>query len=157
MHDISKQTNPRHSEIIGNIYVQFRNYLKGKRCKVFTDNIDVYLDGGRHNFVVPDLSILCEPDKFSQSGYHGVPSLIVEVISPSSTKVDRGMKFNLYESYGVPEYWLIDPLSGCVEQYVLQDGNYMLLNVEYDEADRAGSIVPTIFDNLEIDIVDIFE
>jgi Uma2 family endonuclease len=56
-----------------------------------------------------------------------VPDLIVEVISPSSIRLDRHIKFDLYERLGVPEYWLVDPKARLVEVYTLSNGEYALL------------------------------
>lgn len=55
------------------------------------------------------------------------PSFVVEVLSPSTAKVDRGVKFNDYAAHGVREYWIIDPEPEIIEQYLLNaDGAYEL-------------------------------
>lgn len=59
--------------------------------------------------------------------FEGVPDLIVEVISPSSMRLDRKTKFDAYEHYGVAEYWLVDPKWRGVEVYTLSNGEYALL------------------------------
>jgi Uma2 family endonuclease len=56
----------------------------------------------------------------------GVPDLIVEVISPSSIRLDRTVKFDAYEQTGVPEYWIIDHKARLVEVYTLARGEYAL-------------------------------
>jgi Uma2 family endonuclease len=56
----------------------------------------------------------------------GVPALIVEVISPSSIRLDRTVKFDTYEQVGVAEYWLVDPKAHLVEVYTLARGEYAL-------------------------------
>ncbi len=168
---MSPSANPKHSEVIGNLYLAFRNYLKGKQCKVFMDNIDIYLDEEQDNYVIPDLSILCDTSKFTDNGYHGVPSLIVEVISPTSIKRDKHEKFKLYERFGVKEFWLVDYQNKTVEQFVLDNGKYKLYSLctlisEWDYNNRLNDkereeyttiIKPTIFNDLEIDIREIFD
>lgn len=168
---MSPSANPKHSRIIGRLHHLFYNYLNNKTCEVFTDNIDVYLDEESNNYVMSDLSVLCDKDKFSDKGYHGVPSLIVEVISPTSIKRDKIQKFKLYEKFGVKEYWLVDYNSQSIEQYILIDGKYEALNIvtlidEYDYNNRLTEderkeystlINVNIFDNLIIDIKDIFK
>jgi len=57
----------------------------------------------------------------------GVPDLTVEVISPSSIRIDRHVKFDAYERAGVPEYWIVDPKARLVEVYTLARGEYALL------------------------------
>jgi Uma2 family endonuclease len=57
----------------------------------------------------------------------GVPDLIVEVLSPSSIRTDRHIKFDAYERAGVPEYWIANPKTRSVEVYTLSGGEYALL------------------------------
>lgn len=52
------------------------------------------------------------------------PDLVVEILSPSTEANDRGIKFDDYEAHGVLEYWIIDPDSQVLEQYVLEVGRY---------------------------------
>ncbi len=54
----------------------------------------------------------------------GAPDLIVEILSPSTASVDRGHKFDLYEQYGVREYWLIDPEARFSEIYRHANGKF---------------------------------
>ena len=56
-----------------------------------------------------------------------VPDLTVEVISPSSIRIDRHIKFDTYERAGVPEYWIVEPKARLVEVYTLARGEYALL------------------------------
>ena len=55
------------------------------------------------------------------------PDFIVEILSPSTAAVDRGVKFEDYAAHGVEEYWLVDPTQGVMEQYLLQGGEYELV------------------------------
>ncbi len=55
------------------------------------------------------------------------PDWVVEVLSRSTEKMDRGVKFQDYEAHGVREYWIIDPEAEIVEQYVLEDDSYQLV------------------------------
>ncbi len=54
------------------------------------------------------------------------PDFVVEVISPGTEAIDRGIKFDNYAAHSVLEYWIVDPDTETVEQYVLQDGRYEL-------------------------------
>lgn len=167
---MSPSANPKHSKVIFNLALAFGNYLKGKTCEVYMDNLDIYLDEEDENYVIPDMSVLCDPSKFKDNGYHGIPSLIVEVISPTSLKRDRFEKFELYQRVGVKEFWLVDYQSKSIEQYILTNGVYKPLNLltivsDYDYEKRLTEeekqnyttiIKPSIFNDLEIDIIDIF-
>lgn len=64
---MSPSASPMYGRIIGNVYFIFKSYLRGKSCRVFTDTIDVYLDE-LNNKVIPDVSILCDENKFSKRG-----------------------------------------------------------------------------------------
>ncbi|GAB3917260.1 Uma2 family endonuclease [Larkinella terrae] len=52
---------------------------------------------------------------------HPAPDLIVEVLSPTTTGRDRGIKFEDYAAHGVREYWMIDPVRQSLEQYKLDE------------------------------------
>ena len=55
----------------------------------------------------------------------GAPNLVVEVLSPSTAKVDRQEKYQAYEKHGVNEYWIVDPVYEVIEVWHLQDtGRY---------------------------------
>jgi Uma2 family endonuclease len=54
------------------------------------------------------------------------PDLVVEVLSPSTEKNDRGVKMRDYAAHGVSEYWIIDPDQQVLEQYVLKNGQFEL-------------------------------
>ncbi len=95
-----------HSRAASNIYYVFRNHLKQKTCKAFADGVDVYLT--ENDRVIPDAMIVCSKDIIHPDGIHGAPDLIVEVLSPSTAKNDKGYKKDLYERSGVKEYWIVD-------------------------------------------------
>lgn len=113
-----------HSQIASNIYYAFRSYLKGKTCRAFGDGVDVYLT--ENDRVIPDAMIVCNKNIIRLDGIHGAPDLIVEVLSPGTAKNDRGYKKNLYETAGVKEYWIVDPISHSIEVYILADGKFVL-------------------------------
>ncbi len=80
------------------------------------------------------------------------PDLIVEVLSPSTEATDRGLKFEDYAAHGVREYWLVDPDTQTVEQYVLEDDSYQLLTKA-----RSGTIASVAVSGLDIPIRAIFD
>ena len=55
------------------------------------------------------------------------PDFVVEVLSPATEAIDRGIKFEDYAAHGVTEYWIIDPHQEHIEQYRLKDQEYELL------------------------------
>lgn len=112
-----------HNRVAFHIAAAFQAYLKGKNCEAFADGTDVFLDKDR---VIPDVMIVCRNDIIKKDGIHGAPDLVVEVLSPSTAKNDRGYKKNLYERFGVKEYWIVDTDLRSVESYLLADGKYDL-------------------------------
>ncbi len=113
-----------HYQISFNIVTAFQSYLKGKTCRAFGDGVDVYLT--ENDRVIPDAMIVCNKNIIRLDGIHGAPDLIVEVLSPGTAKNDRGYKKNLYETAGVKEYWIVDPISHSIEVYILADGKFVL-------------------------------
>ena len=103
------------------------NYLKGKPCEAFSDGTDVFLTD--EDRVIPDVMIICNKDIIEKDGIHGAPDLVVEVLSPSSAKNDRGYKKDLYERSGVKEYWIVDPNTHSIESYLINDGKYRLFGL----------------------------
>ncbi|MGL5677710.1 MAG: Uma2 family endonuclease [Cellulosilyticaceae bacterium] len=165
---MSPSASPFHGMIIGNLYMILRMHLSGKECKVFTDTIDVFLD--ESNRVIPDISVLCDKNKFTDRGYEGIPKLIVEIISPGSIKRDRFEKKTLYAEMGVPYFWLIDPKNKTIEVFTLENGEYVLEDIytEYDLCDMerlsdedkskvATTFKTKAFPDLELNVKEIFE
>ena len=70
----------------------------------------------------PDISIICDSDKLSDRGCEGAPDLVIEVVSPSSRRMDYIRKNALYTDAGVREYWIVDPDS---EQTTVTDMRIM--------------------------------
>ena len=113
-----------HQRLVGNILCIFNDYLDDKDDEVF-HNLDTFFD--RDNQYMPDIVVVCNPNIIEEDGIHGVPDLIVEILSKSTARKDRNEKFFKYEKYGVKEYWIVDPFSKSVEVYHLKDGKF-----EYD-------------------------
>ena len=88
----------------------------------------VVLDG--FSDVQPDLMFVstAKQDIVQEDGIFGVPDLVVEIISPSSIRADRGKKFMLYERMGVGEYWIVDINNRSVEVYQRQESGYELMS-----------------------------
>lgn len=105
----------KHQVAVNEISGHFYNYFKGKPCISLTSPLDVRLFGFAAKFeedpnvVQPDIVVICDQDKVSaDSKYLGIPTLVVEVLSPSTQGKDRATKLNLYMKSGVKEYWIVD-------------------------------------------------
>lgn len=65
----------------------------------------------------------------SKRGVEGAPDLVVEVLSPSTLKRDKMDKSKTYADFKIPEYWIVDPYSGIMEQYTIREDYYELFNI----------------------------
>ena len=108
----------RHQLIMNDINIAIYNYIKSKggKCKVIPAPFAVFMENaeGNINYVEPDISIICDPDKLNDKGCNGAPDWIIEIVSPSSRKMDYITKTNLYMNAGVKEYWIVDPMREIV-------------------------------------------
>ena len=115
-YDMCAAPSSRHQRISGELYFQIKYFLKKHKCEIFSAPFDVFLpvspikDEDEIDTVVqPDISVICDPSKIIEKGCLGAPDLIIEILSPSTSKKDLNEKFNLYEKHGVKEYWVVDP------------------------------------------------
>ena len=70
---------------------------------------EVYLNADNSTYLEPDLTVLCDPAKSEDKGCVGAPDWVVEVVSPSSKRMDYLLKLFKYRTAGVREYWIINP------------------------------------------------
>ncbi|MEK7363605.1 MAG: Uma2 family endonuclease, partial [candidate division NC10 bacterium] len=124
---VTPAPSPRHQEISGNLNEILRGHVKTRGLgKVFYSPIDCILSD--ITVVQPDLVYL-DPSRLallSNRGIEGPPTLVVEILSPSTTEIDRSTKRQVYARHGVPYYWIVDPEARVVEAYVLSEGVYQL-------------------------------
>ena len=138
-----------HQRLIGFLHVEFYNYIKGKKgkCEVFLSPFAVYLNE-TNNYVEPDLIVVCDKDQVDEKGCHGGPDLAIEIVSPSSKRMDYAIKLFKYRTYGVREYWIVDPEKKRVQVYHLKEDDVR----EYTFSEK---IPVALYDGeLEIDFSD---
>lgn len=103
--------SPMHQEISFQLSRIIGNYIEanGGTCKVYPAPFAVNLDAEDKDWVEPDVSVVCDPSKLDGRGCNGAPDLVIEVVSPSSRRMDYSTKNTLYSEAGVREYWIVDP------------------------------------------------
>ena len=109
----------RHQKISMELSSVIREYIrfhKGK-CEVYAAPFAVYLDERSNTYVEPDISVICDPHKLDDRGCNGAPDWIIEIVSPSSKKMDYLLKLLKYRSCGVKEYWIVNPATETVQTY----------------------------------------
>ena len=99
-----------HQRIAMEMYMMFRQFIDSRkgRCEVFVNAFGVFADNDDKSYLIPDLSVVCNPDIIKSTGIYGPPDFIVEILSPSTEYRDRNHKFYKYSQCGVKEYWIID-------------------------------------------------
>ena len=85
-------------------------YTKKKgECEVYAAPFAVFLNKDDHNYIEPDISVICDKNKLDDRGCNGSPDWVIEITSPSDPQRDYGIKLFKYRTAGVREYWIINP------------------------------------------------
>jgi len=120
-----------HQEISINILNPMVNFLKGKSCKVYAAPFDVRFPRGSKKdkdiFTVlqPDICVVCDASKLDDRGCIGAPDLVIEILSPGNTKTELFYKYEVYEEFGVKEYWVVSQSDQTILIYTLnKQGKY---------------------------------
>ena len=103
--------SPLHQELVQQLSRTIGNYIekKGGSCKVYPAPFAVFLNEDDTTYVEPDISVVCDKSKISHRGCEGAPDFVIEIVSPSSRKMDYALKNTLYTNSDVREYWIVDP------------------------------------------------
>ena len=146
-----------HQEISGRLYLIFAQYLKDKACKVFFAPFDVHFsknDFKEPDVMQPDLLIACDTENtVNEKGrYMGTPSLVVEILSPSTKSKDMVSKLNTYMLSGVREYWIVDPKEKIILLYGFKDREID----EFYNFKTSDILKSYFFEGLEADLAEIF-
>lgn len=140
--------------VLDNLYFPIRQHVRGLKlgCLVRERALCVF----PRNDYLPDAVFfgpakarLIKPDTMK----FPVPDFIVEVLSPSTVKNDRGVKWEDYQTNGVGEYWIVDPDAKTVEQYLLKDGRYPKLAT----ARAAGVLESAVIRGLKLSVKAVFD
>ncbi|MCI8297684.1 MAG: Uma2 family endonuclease [Lachnospiraceae bacterium] len=104
-----------HQELVGQFTKVIGQYIDvhNGSCKIYPSPFAVFLNADGKNYVEPDISVICDRDKLDEYGCHGAPDWVIEVVSPSTQKMDYGIKLFKYRTANVREYWIVNPMT-CV-------------------------------------------
>ncbi len=149
-----------HQKLSMRLSVKFDVFLESKQCEIYHAPFDVRFveknktkDNEIANVVQPDISIICDLSKLDDRGCLGAPDMIIEILSPSTLKTDLKDKYQLYEHFGVKEYWIARPEEKSIEKFVLNKGKYLQKGIFVE-----GDIVsPDLFPDLKIDVTEVFK
>lgn len=147
----------RHLNAAGSIYTLLNLFVERHQLgEVFTEKALIQLT--RNDFE-PDVCFFkgSKSQQFKEDQlFFPAPDLVVEVLSDSTKKRDRGIKLNDYQLHDVEEYWIIDAKQKTIEQYHLQDQQYQLItkasqgNISSFAVQGLQLPVPTIFDKSQL-------
>ena len=116
-----------HQEISGNLFEIIRQFLRTNPLgKVYASPVDVVFSQEPLQVVLPDLVFVATErvSLITEKNLQGVPDLLVEILSPTTSLRDRWEKLALYERFGVPEYWIVNPERTTVQVIRLSGGGY---------------------------------
>ena len=150
----------QHQAISVELTSQFNIYLKGKHCRVFAAPFDLCIsdynesDEEISNIIAqPDIVVICDESKLRKTGYFGVPTLVIEISSPSTSRRDKVLKFNKFENAGLKEYWIVEPEGKFISVFTLQENKrYGRPEIYTDE----NKIKVSAFPDLVIDLGTVF-
>jgi len=126
-HFVNPASTPYHQTVSRRLHHQLYKQIElSGRGEVYYAPVDVQLSD--HDIVQPDIVLVLTRNKsiITSTRIHGIPDLIVEILSPSSAKLDRVHKKELYQRAGVPEFWLVDPAQRTLEQLIAVNGKFEL-------------------------------
>ncbi len=149
-----------HQEALTEIFKQIANFLDDKPCKIYPAPFGVRLfeqDGDSPSdvdtVVEPDISVVCDRSKLDDYGCKGAPDMVIEILSPSTMRHDRLVKFELYRRAGVREYWIVDPNNQSVEVYLRDENNDLRPHEVYTRNDTAKV---TVLDGCTVELAKVF-
>jgi Uma2 family endonuclease len=126
---MSPAPTTHHQTTILDISVVLSTYVKQHKIgRIFIAACDVYLDENT-NAVQPDIIFVSskKSEIIRESGIHGIPDLVIEVLLPGNSDHDTIIKKALYEKFGIQEYWIVNPKTKETTGYSLKDNQYISL------------------------------
>jgi Uma2 family endonuclease len=145
---------PKHQLVLLKLYSSLNAFVeKIKLGTLFVAPLDIVLENS--NVLQPDIFFVSNSNRsiIKEKSIVWVPDMAIEILSPSGIKKDRVIKMKIYEQFGLPELWLVDPANNSFEIYSLQLGKYNL----YSFAAEKGLIQSIVLNGFELDVNSFFE
>src|SRR5438128_281775 len=139
--------SPAHARIAATLIREIGNHVRGGPCDVYTSDAKVRVFGTQ-NYVHPDVTVSCdERDRQTQEEMLEYPCLVIEVLSPSTERLDRHKKSNYYRAMpSIQEYVLVDSQEQAVEVYRRVENGFWWFSYfgpgDRVELDSLGVIIP---------------
>ena len=129
------EASPNHALIVANVVVALGSQLRGRPCKLYTNDLRLRCPAGLHAY--PDVVVACGEHAFADEKRDTLlnPTVIVEVLSPSTQDYDRGTKWENYRAIAsLREYVLVARDRPHIAWYVRQDDGRWLFSECSDPA-----------------------
>jgi Uma2 family endonuclease len=122
---VSPSPQPEHSFTLIGLARLLGNHIDDVDAGELLTDVDTVF--GEHDVRRPDLLFFVKSRRhfIQEKAIHGPPDLCVEIVSPSSGRIDRKDKFSQYAAGKVKHYWIVDPRRRTVESYTLRGGKYV--------------------------------
>jgi len=156
---MSPAPNRFHQELAGDIYTSLNVFLHSKPCKAYIAPFDVRLprksadDKDIITVLQPDVCVICDLAKLDLRGCVGAPDIIVEILSPGNNAKEMKNKYEVYESAGVKEYWVVSPQNQTFLIHILVNDKFQLLPVKVPGDVVTSSILP----GFALDLTELFK
>lgn len=140
---------PMHQKICFKVAKILDGYVADKRCQMLQGvNVRLYDEQKRKiGDVIPDISVFCQYKDLDVTFIDDIPTIIVEIVSPSTVYADNIKKAELYRRAGVKEYWIIDPKSKVITVWNFNTDEQMI----YREIAQS-----YLFEGLSIELENLF-
>ncbi|MCI7043354.1 MAG: Uma2 family endonuclease [Lachnospiraceae bacterium] len=142
-----------HQKLVMELSATIREYIRNNNgsCEIIPAPFAVNLNADDKTYVEPDISVICDKNKLTERGCDGAPDFVVEVVSPSSRRIDYSTKNTIYSESGVREYWIVDPAKERTTVYRYEeDAAPMIIPFEQP-------VVVGIYGDLQITIADLLK
>ena len=146
-------TTRAHNTIALNMAMALRQGLRTKECLVQIESVRLAVEENRH-YTYPDVLVSCDPHDQRESQQVYSPILIVEVLSPSTSAYDRGLKFKQYQKLpSLQHYLMIAQNTWRVEWYWRNEANQWVITVLTEPEETL--IIAEL--NLQLTVAEVYE
>ncbi|HCL55402.1 MAG TPA: Uma2 family endonuclease, partial [Spirochaetia bacterium] len=138
-YNMSPAPSRKHQGILKKLSFSFESFLQNKPCQMYFAPLDVRFS--EDTVVQPDIIVVCDESQLNDRGCLGAPDLVIEIISPATAIRDTKIKLDLYEKYGVREYWIVYPEEKIVMVFKLNEKKEYGKPETYSKEDKIQSFI----------------